>query len=112
MHPLCLLTKKAFYLPENRKHADITSTSWLFFAEKNQIIPPLPFIQNSASISKLCFVDVLTVCHEEGLLELPLHGDGLKLPYQCSQDGLEHFDTLKKRDKFTKPPPPEGAQTP
>ena len=48
------------------------------------------------------FIDVLSVCHEEGLLEgTHFAVDGLKLPSDAAKEWSGSFDTLKKkRDKF------------
>lgn len=60
------------------------------------------FIKKLGKHIETVFVDVLTVCHEEGLLESTHFAlDGLKLPAQASREWSGTFDTLKrKRDKF------------
>jgi transposase len=60
------------------------------------------FIKKLGSHIEQVFVDVLTICHEEGLLEGTHFAlDGLKLPTDAAKECSGTFDTLKrKRDKF------------
>jgi len=62
------------------------------------------FIKKLGKHIETVFVDVLTVCHEEGLLEGTHFAlDGLKLPTDAAKEWSGTFDTLKrKRDKFRK----------
>lgn len=62
------------------------------------------FIKKLGNHIEQVFVDVLTVCHEEGLLEgTHFAVDGLKLPTDAAKEWSGTFDTLKrKRDKFRK----------
>lgn len=62
------------------------------------------FIKKLGKHIQTVFVDVLTVCHEEGLLEGTHFAiDGLKLPTNAAKEWSGTFDTLKKkRDKFRK----------
>lgn len=62
------------------------------------------FIKKLGKHVERVFVDVLTVCHEEGLLEgTHFAVDGLKLPTDAAKEWSGTFDTLKrKRDKFRK----------
>lgn len=60
------------------------------------------FINKLGKYIEPVFIDVLTVCHEEGLLEgTHFAVDGLKLPTDAAKEWSGTFDTLKKkRDKF------------
>lgn len=60
------------------------------------------FIRKLGRHVERVFVDVLTVCHEEGLLEgTHFAVDGLKLPTNAAKEWSGTFKTLKrKRDKF------------
>lgn len=60
------------------------------------------FIQKLGKHIEPVFIDVLTVCHEEGLLEgTHFAVDGLKLPTDAAKEWSGTFTTLKKkRDKF------------
>lgn len=60
------------------------------------------FIKKLGNHIERVFVDVLTVCHEEGLLDgTHFAVDGLKLPTDAAKEWSGTFDTLKrKRDKF------------
>ena len=60
------------------------------------------FIKKLGKHIQTVFVDVLTVCHDEGLLEgTHFAVDGLKLPTNAAKEWSGTFDTLKKkRDKF------------
>ncbi|MEM7599811.1 MAG: transposase [Verrucomicrobiota bacterium] len=60
------------------------------------------FIQKLGPHIETVFVDVLSVCHEEGLLEgTHFAVDGLKLPTHAAKEWSGTFETLKKkRDKF------------
>ena len=60
------------------------------------------FIKKLGKHIERVFVDVLSVCHEEGLLEgTHFAVDGLKLPTNAAKEWSGTFDTLrKKRDKF------------
>lgn len=62
------------------------------------------FIKKLGKHIERVFVDVLTVCHEEGLLEgTHFAVDGLKLPTDAAKEWSGTFDSLKKkRDKFRK----------
>jgi len=62
------------------------------------------FIKKLGKHIEQVFVDVLTVCHEEGLLEgTHFAVDGLKLPTNAAKEWSGTFRTLKaKRDKFRK----------
>lgn len=60
------------------------------------------FIKKLGPHIETVFVDVLSVCHEEGLLEgTHFAVDGLKLPTDAAKEWSGTFETLKKkRDKF------------
>ena len=62
------------------------------------------FIKKLGKHIQTVFVDVLTVCHEEGLLEgTHFAVDGLKLPTNAAKEWSGTFVSLKKkRDKFRK----------
>ena len=62
------------------------------------------FIKKLGKHIEQVFVDVLTVCHEEGLLDgTHFAVDGLKLPTDAAKELSGTFDSLrKKRDKFRK----------
>ena len=62
------------------------------------------FIKKLGKHIQIVFVDVLTVCHEEGLLEgTHFAVDGLKIPTNAAKEWSGTFDSLKKkRDKFRK----------